>query len=424
MIRIYPTVFSGTLSAPPSKPYAQRLLFAAAVSNSPTTIYNVPASEDMNTTISCLEALGCTVSKKGGNAITVVPFPKTSSIRTVDFDFKSSATTSRFALTIASAYGIQADCTASASLQKRPLVPLAGAMALRGAVFSSFSFPLMMKGRLEPGEYILRGDEGSQYISSLLFALPLLSGPSSIRLSTPLLVDGYVDITIEILKSFGITIDRVVDGYDIPGRQIFTTPKTVWVERDWSLGAMWITAGALSQKNGGSISCTELPSDSPQGYRNLSGMLSQLITDFKEIYVDAQNYSALVPLISLVAAAGSGTVHISGVPQIRLKETDRIKTMATLIRQIGGDVTEREDGLIASGNGKIAYPEDFFVDCKEDPNIFISFALAASFLPAPFLLDEGVVNKSWPEFLQVYKALGGKYEIVENFIDTETPKEL
>ncbi len=98
--------------------------------------------------------------------------------------------------------------------------------------------------------------------------------------------------------------------------------------------------------------------------------------------------------------------------------------MATLIRQMGGSAIESEDGLIASGNGKIAYPEDFFVDCKEDPNIFISFALAASFLEIPFLIDEKAVDKSWPDFLQVYKTLGGKFEMVENFIDTPTPKEV
>jgi 3-phosphoshikimate 1-carboxyvinyltransferase len=237
-------------------------------------------------------------------------------------------------------------------------------------------------------------------------------------------VDGYIDITIDILKKFGITINRVVDGYDIPGRQIYNTPGEIRVERDWSLSALWLTSGALSQKNGGSIACTELPSDSQQGYRNLSGMLSQLVTDFQEIYVDAQDCAALVPLISLVAAAGLGSVHISGVPQLHHKESDRIKTMATLIRQMGGSVTEKKDGLIAKGNGGMAYPENFFIDCKEDPNILISFALAASVLEKPFLIDETVINKSWPDFFKIYKSLGGKYEIVKNSIDTETSKDI
>jgi len=422
MIRIYPTVFSGTLSAPLSKPYAQRLLFAAAASNAPTTIYNVPASDDIDTTIACLEAFGCNILRKNSTTLTVTPFAKTTALHKVDFDFKSSATTSRIALALASAYGIQSECKASESLQKRPLVPLAAIMALRGATFSSFSFPLTMKGRLENGEYILRGDEGSQYISSLLMALPLLPGPSSIRLSTQLLVDGYVDITIDILKSFGIIVNRVVDGYDIPGRQTYTTPGAVWVERDWSLGALWFTAGALSQKSGGSIVCTVLAIDSKQGYRNLSEMLSQIITEFQEIYVDAQSCAALVPLIALVAAAGVGTVHISNVPQLRHKECDRIRTVATLIKQMGGDATETEDGLIAKGNANLAYPEDFFVDCKEDPNMLISFALAASVFTTPFLIEEAAINKTWPDFFKVYKSLGGKYEVVEKIIDTEAPR--
>src|SRR5665647_410405 len=165
MLRIYPTVFSGTLSAPPSKSHAQSLLFASSISNIPTTLYNVPESDDINTSIQCLEALGCKVIKQSASIFTVTPFVKTTALPTASFDFKNCATSSRFALAIAAAFGIPANCTAWESLMKRPLVQLASRMAIRGVTFSSFSFPLSIQGRLKNGEYIFSGEEGSQYIN-------------------------------------------------------------------------------------------------------------------------------------------------------------------------------------------------------------------------------------------------------------------
>jgi 3-phosphoshikimate 1-carboxyvinyltransferase len=417
MIRIYPSTFSGTLTAPPLQSHAQRLLFAASVSTIPTTVYNVPASRDIDTTIACLQALGCTVVPQGRSALTVKPFPKTVPVPTADFDFGGSATSSRLALAVACAYGIQTNCFASESLKKRPLVPLGSRMAIRGVTFSGFSFPLSTQGRLEGGEYVFGGEDGAEYISSLLLALPLLAGPSSIRLSSPLFREGDVDITLKLLERFGIVIHKVPGGYDIPGRQVYASPGKVAADNDWSLSSLWLTAGALSQKRGGTVTCTNLPADSPQGYRNLSEMISQLVTDFKTIYVDAQDCSALAPLIAIVAAAGRGTAHISGISQLRYKETDRLKTMASILNSMGASITETKDGWIAQGKGGMSYPDDFFVDCQTDPNLAMSFALAACVLDQPFVLDETAVNKTWPDFFNLYKSLGGKFEIAENSID-------
>ncbi len=417
MIRIYPAVFSGTLIAPPLKSHAQRLLFAASMANTPTTIYNVSASEDIATTIACLESLGCTVKRQSESVVIVTPFVKTTPVPTVNFDFKGSATTSRLALPIASAFGMQTSCISSESLKKRPLVPLGSRMAIRGVTFSGFSFPISTQGRLKSGEFFFDGEDDLEYLSSLLFALPILPGPSSIRMSSPPEMQGYVDITLSILEKFGIIINKVPGGYDVPGRQIYESPGKVTVDNDWGLASLWLTAGALSQRKGGMITCTNLPPDSPQGYRDLSEMLSQLITDFKRIYVNAHDYPALAPLIAIVAAAGVGTAHISGIQQLQYKETDQLKTMVSIIRAMGGGMSQTEDGLTAEGRGSMPYPEDFFVDCQGDPTLAMSFALGACVLDKPFLLDETAVNKTWPEFFKVYASLGGKYETIENSID-------
>lgn len=418
MIRIFPAVFSGSLIAPPSKAHAQRLLFAAAVSNSPTTLVNVPACDDIRTTIRCLEALGCTFEQKGKNGLVVQPFIKTKPVPRVSFDFSASAATSRYALAISAAYGYQADCVAADSLKKRPLVPLASRMAVRGTTFSSFSFPLTIQGRLEGGEYDFEGEQGSQYINSILLAAPLLSGPSHIRIGQPLLQAGQIDITIKVLEQFGVVIEPTADGYQIPGRQVYTSPGIAGVHNDWSLAALWLTAGALSQDNGGAISCTELPPDAPQGYRDLTEMHSLLITDFKDFTVDAREFPALVPLIAIVAAVRSGALHLSGAPQLHYKETDRLKTVSAILRDMGADIRDTEDGLESRAGGVFDYPQDCFVDCQGDPNLAMSFALAASVLKKPFLMDERAVDKTWPGFWDRYRALGGKFEFLENCVDS------
>lgn len=418
MIRIFPSVFSGTLSAPPSKAHAQRLLFAAAVSNAPTTLVNMPDCEDIKTSIRCLEALGCTFEHKGSTSLVVQPFIKTIPVPRVSFDFGHCATASRYALAIAAAYGFQADCTASDSLKKRPLFPLAGRMALRGATFTGFSFPLTMQGRLEGGEYDFEGQQGSQYINSILLAAPLLSGPSLVRIGKPLLMPGQIHITIKVLEQFGITVEPVENGYQIPGRQVYTSPGMAAVHNDWSLAALWLTAGALSQDKGGTIRCTGLPPEVPQGYRDLARMHALLITEFRDFTVDASDFPALVPLIAIVAAAKSGALHLGGVPQLRYRETDRLKTVAGILRDMGADIRDTEDGLESAAGGSFDYPPDYRIDCQGDPNLAMSFALAASVLPRPFLMDEKAVDKTWPGFWQIYRSLGGKFEVVENSIDS------
>ncbi len=418
MIRIFPSVFSGTLSAPPSEIHAQRLLFAAALSNSPTTLQNMPACEDIRTTIRCLEVLGASFEMKGKNELVVQPFIKTKPALKVAFDFETCAATACYTLATSAAYGIQADCTAGDSLKKRSIFPLASRMAVRGVTFSGFTFPLTMQGRLEGGEYEFEGQQSNLYVNSILLAAPVLSGPSLIRITEPVLMSGQIGITVNVLEQFGIAVETAEDGYRIPGRQSYTSPGTIRVHNDWSLAALWLTAGALSQDKGGSVDCADLPADSPQGYRNLTEMHSQLITDFKDITVDASDFPALAPLIAIVAACRAGALHLTGVPQLHHKESDRLKAVSAILREMGAEIRDTEDGLESAETQSFDYPEDYQIDCQGDPNLTLSFALAASVLHKPFILDEKPVDKIWPGFWAQYRALGGKFEILENAIDS------
>ncbi|MBR0441721.1 MAG: hypothetical protein IJK25_07285, partial [Firmicutes bacterium] len=269
MIRIYPSLLSGTLNAPASKADAQRILFASALPSTPTVVANVPDCEDIRTTLSCLENFGCRIMSTSDGDLVIEPFPKNNPVPTAIFDFKSSATSARFSMALAAAFGMKAGCRGSSALLKRHMLPLTSRMAIRGVSFTSFSLPLQMQGRLEGGYYEFRGDEGSQFISALMLALPLLLSDSRIGLSTPIVDRSFIDITIGTLKKFGITIEEDEQGFIIPGRQIYTSPGEISTENDWALASAWICASAFGRSRGASMTVKGLASRSSQHYRDL-----------------------------------------------------------------------------------------------------------------------------------------------------------
>ena len=413
MIRIYPSVFNGTLRAPAASDHAQRLLFMSSIPALDTTVCNVPDCDDVDSAVNCLKALGCEV-QRFGNSCAVKPFPKNVPVRTVSFDFGQSTTASRIAIALAAAFGISADCQATGENPHIKNVSLTSRMALRGVRFTGFSLPFSMQGRLEAGEYALDGDEGSQFISALLMALPLLPESSTIVLNSPLVDSSFVDLTMESLRSFGIRTEKTEKGFLIPGRQYYSSPVSVNTENDWGLAALWIAAGAACGEGVGKVTVTDLPAVSPQLYRNVTRELPLIAQDFMELDFDASDCPSLATFYAAMAAVKGATVRISGVPQLRSKETDRLKVMKNICKELGQSAKITEDGLAITGSGKPNYKEDTVVHCQQDPWIFMSMALAAAKLDRPIILDsEHAPEKIYRKFLEDYKALGGNYEMIK-----------
>ena len=412
MIRIYPSVFNGTLRAPAASDHAQRLLFMSSIPALDTTVCNVPDCDDVDSAIACLESLGCEV-QRFGNSCAVKPFPKNVPVRTVNFDFGQSSTASRIAIALAAAFGISADCRATGNNPHIKNVSLTSRMALRGVRFTGFSLPFSMQGRLEAGEYALDGNEGSQFISALLMALPLLPDSSTIILNSPLVDSSFVDLTIKSLEGFGIRIEKTDRGYLIPGRQYYSSPVSINTENDWGLASLWIAAGAACGEGNGKIIITDLPGASPQLYRNVTKELPLIAQDFTELDFDASECPSLATFYAAMAAVKGATVRISGVPQLKSKETDRLKVMKGICEALGQSAQITEDGIAITGTGRPNYKEDTLVHCQQDPWVFMSMALAAAKLDRPILLDsEHAPEKIYRRFLEDYKALGGSYETV------------
>ncbi len=412
MIKIYPSKLNGTLDAAASKAHAQRLLFMAAMAPYPSCVKNVPMCDDIETTLQCLLDLGCKISVQSGKNVYIDPFPKNVPVQSAEFDFRGSSTTCRIALALSAALGIRVKCTGSPSLQKRRLLPLTSRMALRGVHFSNFSVPCEMEGRLEGGEYQLDGNEGSQNISALLMALPLVKQDSTLKLSGKLQDSAFVELTIRSMEAFGVRIEKIKDGYFIPGRQKYQSPGEIDAENDWGLAAMWITASAACGDDDLNVTVRNLPKNSPQNFRDIHSIIALLHFDFTEVNIDASKCPDLATLFAALAIVKGANMEISGIPQLKFKESDRLKTMRDIARTLGQNAEIFESGIRIIGTGAPNYAEDTAVNCQEDPWVFMSMVLASAAMKVPYKLEnEKTADKVYRGFLDDFARLGGKFEI-------------
>ena len=413
MIRIYPSKINGTLQAPASAAHAQRLLFMAAMpAGAPTLVKNIPDCEDTDTAIDCLRTLRCNVEKNEDGSCLVTPFPKNIPAQTAEFDFRRSSTASRLAIAICAAQGIRASCNGAKVLSNRSIFPLTSRMALRGVKFSNFSLPFTMTGRLDPGEFVFEGNEGSQFISALLMALPVLINPSTIKLASPLLDSSFVDLTIDSLADFGVKIEKTDGGYSIAGRQFYMSPDEIETENDWGLAALWVAAGASSGL-GHKVVVTGLPANSPQHYRNVTREFPLISQDFLLLDLNAADSPNLTTFYAAISAVRGATVTISGVPQLHNKESDRLKVMAEICRKLGQEAELTDTGIKIIGNDEARFRPDTVIECHDDPWIFMSMVLASTKLTKPVILDdEHCADSIYRNFLSDFKKLGGKYEII------------
>ncbi len=413
MIRIYPSLLNGKIKAPASKAYAQRLLFAASLPPAGTMVTNVPSCRDIDTTIDCLRRMGCRIEESGAGNWYVEPFPKTQPIKPARLDFKDSATTARFALAIAAAFGMNIEARSQSYLSKRHMLPLTSRMAVRGMKFTGFSLPLEMTGRLEPGEYVFRGDEGSQFIGALMYALPLMPAESHISISSPLTDRSFVEIALNILKRFGIEIIEEGNGFRIPGKQFYSSPGAIAAENDWSIASAWICGGALGAGRGCSVEVDELPKESPQLYKDIKPLISLISQDFQDIGISMAGCPSLTTLVAAAALFKGASVELEDVPQLKAKETNRLQVMTDIINSLGGNAVCSDSGIHAKGPEPGSIPENAVIDCKDDPWIFLSFALCAPLLPKPIILkDENCITKTYGNFFRDYESLGGSWERV------------
>lgn len=398
-IRIEPAKLAGSIAAIPSKSYAQRVLLASSLADGRTEILLNSVSDDIRSAINALTALGADIKIRRESLIVSPVKP----VAYPTINCGESGTIARFLLPVAAALYENGVISGEGSLVKRPFATLCDVLEKNGCSCLSKELPITFHGRIRPGHYEIRGDESSQYLSGLLFALPLLGGDSKVTLTTGLESSGYADMTLAVLKTFGVASGYEVGGgegryyigaAEIKGRQIYRSPGRVVVEGDWSNAAFWLAAG---------VEVTGLRTDSPQQDR-------QFLAIKDENEIDAAEIPDLAPILSVMAAAKSGVARIYNVKRLRLKESDRMESIANMLAALGCHTETSDNEIIIFGTGKM---RGGTVDGAGDHRIVMSAAIASCFCEeAVTIRGAQAVNKSYPHFFADFNMLGGKSFVI------------
>ena len=402
-VTITPTLLKGTITPPPSKSQAHRLIIAAALSDGVCRLSNVELSQDIQATLRCMRTLNADASSdgtviRGCNLVDgfEVPPPEI-------MDCGESGSTLRFLIPVALALQGGGKFTGHGRLMERPQGPYFDLFREKGIACSLEDGVLTVSGKLTPGVYALPGDVSSQFVTGLLYALPLLEGDSEIQLTTGLESRGYVDMTLDALNRFGVSVDYDGDRrFRVPGNQVYQH-RDLAIEADWSNAAFWYAARLL----GCSVETAGLNPASVQGDRVIAAFCDRL-RESGPVELDVSQCPDLVPpLAAMAALRDRETTRIGNAARLRMKESDRLSTVTEVLTALGADIEEQADALVIRGKAKL--PGGVTVSGHNDHRIAMMAAIAATRCEKPVTVTGAeCVKKSYPRFWEDYERLGGQ----------------
>ena len=437
LVRLEPGTRYGTVKIPSSKSLAHRALICAALADRDSVISCSGISRDIEATMECLKEFGAAFEVRE-DLIRVTPvWGDCSGYRSVQTDrtdrmkgtalqdsnavilpCRESGSTLRFLLPLAGALGRGAVFQMEGRLPLRPMQEYEKVLEEHDMKIRREGDRLCCEGQLTPGEYLLPGNISSQYFTGLLFALPLLDGESRIRILGKAESADYIRLTESALSDAGITVEKLEDGWLVPGGQHYRTTEgndPAVIEGDYSGGAFFLCAGAFS---GQGIRCDNLSSASMQGDRRILDILQQFGAQVEVrdksisvrkgtlhgIDIDGSMIPDILPVLSVVAAAAEGTTRIYHAERLRMKESDRILSTLTMLKALGAEAEETEDGMRIQGTGSLKGGAE--VDPFGDHRIAMSAAVAACICREPVSIrDSECVEKSYPDFWKDYHSL-------------------
>ena len=408
-IKITPKKLCGEITVPPSKSVAHRMIIAAALADGTSTVSNLYPSVDILATMDCMRALGARIEFENDTAVIegIKKVPDKAIL-----DCHESGSTIRFLIPVACALGVNAEFIGSGKLPERPITPFVEEFPKHGITFdlskaeSGCTLPCSVSGKLTSGRFEIDGGLSSQFITGLLFALPLLDGDNEIVITSKLNSKPYIDITIDVLRKFGCEISEIENGYQFHGGQRLT-PFSGFVEGDYSQAAFFYTANAL----GSDLKINGLNEKSSQGDKEIVRICDEFVSsDGRPFEIDGSDIPDLVPILTVLACFGKGSSRINGVARLKFKECDRLSVTAECLNAIGGKVTVHEDSLEIEGISLLNGGE---IDGHNDHRIPMSMAIAATMCEQPLIIRGAeCVRKSFPNFFDVYRSLGGEVEVI------------
>lgn len=430
-VRIFPAKLNGKILIPSSKSMGHREIICAGLAEGVSIVDNISMSKDIEATMRCLEAMGVEIEKveskfPGRTALKIIGSGKLFA-KANEADCGESGSTLRFFVPLGACLNTDFTFKGHGKLVSRPLKAYYDIFNEQGLQFTTNNgeLPLTVNGSLKPGVYKLPGDVSSQYVSGLLFALPLLDGDSCVEITSPLESASYVDLTLSCLEKYGIKIDNVNKEhriYKISGGQKYQAREGN-VEGDWSQVAFWTVAGALGKQIvSDGVDLTSLQGDKAvveimeeMGAKITIGETQVIVAggDTHATVIDATNCPDIIPVLSALASVSEGTTKIINAARLRIKECDRLTAMRSELNKLGANVTELSDGLVIDGK-----PEGLnggnTVDAWNDHRIAMSLAIIAGKCKESFeLTGAGSVAKSYPIFWEDYKSVGGQIEVLE-----------
>ncbi len=358
---ILPGLRQGVVIPPPSKSHLHRLLIAQFLSDAPLSPADPIESDDIKATRRCLSALA-----------TDDPTPV--------LDCGESGSTLRFMAPLAAALG------------KRPMFKKAGRLATR---------PMIEYPELKSGLHELAGDVSSQFVTGLLFALPLLDGESQVRFTTPLESRGYVAMTLAVLKDAGIVIRETANGYDIPGNQTYRATSALAPEADWSGAAFWYVANVIGNK----IAISGMNDASAQPDRRIVEAVKLFENPSAQPRtIEMSGFPDSFPALTIAAACTPGETIFTGIRRLRIKESDRVAAMADVLTRFGIATDVDDARFVVHGTAAPLRAGAF--TSFDDHRIAMSIAIGATRAEGPVTIDNAeCAAKSYPTFFETFANL-------------------
>ena len=397
---VFKSKAEGEIIARSSKSYMHRALIGAVLSSGETIIKNVASSEDITATIECLKQFGAKFDFQD-DILKVYGMPPDKKVKELSLFANESGSTLRFLIPVSLLYSDNVEFTGSKRLLERPQTVYEEIFRTKNCFIKKCEEKIIVGGNLIGGVYECRGDVSSQFLTGLLFTLPLLKEDSKLCLTTPLQSSPYIDLTIEILNEFGVFIERPDErSFIIKGNQEFKSTK-LYCEGDWS-NAAFLDAFNLI---GGNVTLSGLKITSTQGdkiYREYFEMLKKGAP-----VLDITDYPDLAPILMTMASLLNGAV-LKGTRRLKIKESDRGEVMKKELSKFSADITVLEDEIIIK-KSELTNPKEL-LNGNNDHRIAMSLTVISSVFDG-VIENAECVNKSYPLFFEDCEKLGIKLNL-------------
>ncbi|HZJ86341.1 MAG TPA: 3-phosphoshikimate 1-carboxyvinyltransferase [Erysipelotrichaceae bacterium] len=416
-VKIYPSKISGRVKVPSSKSVVHRALIASSLSSKESIISNVDFNEDIYATIAALKVLGAKITTSD-NTIEVIGLNLNNKLDVVEIDANESGSTLRFIIPLASYLANKVIISGSERLMERPLNIYQDLYIDEGLIFKDGAKKEII-GSLSGGHYQIDGSVSSQFLSGLMFLLPIIVQDSKIEVLPPFESKPYVDLTIETLKKYNINITSKGDTYFIKGGQSYL-PYNLSAEGDYSQAAFFAVLGAINNE----VVIENLNLDSVQGDRAILAMLLSLNVKIEELdkavkvyksnisskTIDLANTPDLGPILCVLGLFSEAYIKLINVKRLRIKESDRLLAIKSQLEKIGAKVILEENSITIFKLDKFL-DKEIVVSGENDHRIVMAMAIAATSLKAPLIINGAdAINKSYPNFFNDLSNLGVKVE--------------